>query len=673
MERIEAYKFILNIPNYIKSILNSKYWFLFNDIFVCVKNNKKLFNSKKYSKPPYVYNNELKPNQTKWLHITNTSINLSEVDIPIIVVKYLQAKASRFLEELKLISRKQKRELKDVIYYSLMQIEKYVACENIKYRISNQERNRILSKLKDTIIDNQHNKSHFVQRNSISNSTNKSRVRYKLIDHFKRTSFIKGKLNQESENIEYKQRKILEQYNLLAKDCHLSFVFGKLNYLFKKNNIVIDEDCKLLGGKFYNIYSLEKSLKLNNNTLNTTTISCNSSSSNLINNINKINNKLGEIRLAELLQRKNAFYMPSDNKKYRDKMYFKLACNIKNSELINGNALQEIENKYNKLLRIKEIERSKLDKNVFSETSNYSLNKFNFNNLCNLAKSTSNIHLDGSLYIKSNNISLNNNLIKKKNNLNCINNNVMTLENVNNFNSNITADLFNNSKKNKKTSDISNSTNANTNNTVKDVKSSASVNNFKRKLTLEKKKINKKNIVNSCSNNILPLLSPNFKNIDNKYNTPFISENILSSSLNQKNNFSLFGVINNVIKTNEVEDNEENYSYFNNKNLIFKNLKSKNKSLNLNSKHNEDDNKLKAKIYCKKEMLIQEILHNDVKSNNGVDKVAEKIFKLNNNFSNLTNPEKMDKLKEITVSLNIIKKKRINIEKTHRNLLKIIK
>ena len=329
MENIKNIVFY-QLPSSIEPILKSKYWYMVNEFLLLLKQNKKIFDLQKFKKHQLIYKSELNIRKNKWDFIASQILTYEENDIPIFILKYIYNKSLQLYTLLKLEVKKKGVEMEALIQSINSQIEKFVFENNIKYIYSQNELVHLIISFKDL----------FKERVSLEPTNNSKKGSFihkfnkkKLITQLARSPFFTGYVQNDIENKQMQDKKLLAIEQLIQKENTLNFYFGKLNSYFKKSEVIVDDDAKLLHGKLFNVFSLEKHLK----TAGLGLLS------------------MGNNALGDLLDNKNSYFFPSDNEKFKRKTFDKLQANALLSQTLNNDTIEKINQKFKKLSFIKSV------------------------------------------------------------------------------------------------------------------------------------------------------------------------------------------------------------------------------------------------------------------------------------------------------------------------------
>lgn len=312
-------KLDLNIPKYIEPVLRGRYWYMVSEYLNMLKQGKKVFDLTKFKANYLNYNSDNNKLKDKWQFLTAAMIRFEECGICIFVLKYLYAKCLKLFTELKSISKKLSLDTDKVVSHQISILEKYIFDNNLKYVYSQAELIQLIMKFKEVFRED---KDDSKGKNLLTKFNKK-----KLITQLAQSPFFNGYVQNDLNNKETAEKKNQAISSLIKKDNSLNFIFGRLNTFFKKNDILIEDETKVVEGKYFTIYSLEKRLK---------TISAGQY-------------EKGKERLSDLLDKRNSYYFPSDNEKFRSKMFTKISHNASNSQTLSSEVIEKINQKYKKL------------------------------------------------------------------------------------------------------------------------------------------------------------------------------------------------------------------------------------------------------------------------------------------------------------------------------------
>lgn len=354
--------FFFQIPSSLEPILKSKYWYTVNEFLNFLRLNRKIFEIEKFRKCYSLFSSEINKRKNKWDFIRSLSLIYNGFDIPIIILKYIYAKCKVIFNNLKIESKKRNIDLETAISSINSQIEKFVYENNIKYIYPQNIYVSLIISFKEIFRDKVKDDNINGQKNGFFQKFNKK----KLITQLAKSPFFTGYVQNDIENKEIQEKKIHAIEQLIQKENSLKFYFGKLNTYFKKNNIIVDDDSKLLQGKLFTVYNFDKG-----------------------DNYNHFGKGLNT--LSDMLDLNNSYYFPSDNKKFKYKTLNKLQNNVVKSQTLNKEIIEKINKKYqnqsfNKM--IKDSQKNEINIEEVKQNNN-NISGFSFFNIINKNKETS--------------------------------------------------------------------------------------------------------------------------------------------------------------------------------------------------------------------------------------------------------------------------------------------
>lgn len=297
------------IPSYLIPILKGKYWYTVNEFIQMIKDDRQIFNLKKFDKARKdAYNCSIQTNShSKWKYVSDCVSKHDQANISYITLKILYKKCLFAINELRSKARKNKINLSRLIQVAQLEIEKFIYNNNVKFLYPKNEKLLLVISLKEIFNE----KSTLDKPLSNLSSTFKQLVVTSFNEPTIQSS-LRPAISEidEEEKIEDKKNRMIEQ--VIRKDNSLNFVFGGFSNYFLKNTILLEENSKLLEGKMLKIYCVDSKVKTGNS------VQCD----------------LNSESLGDLLGKNNSYFFPKDNKKFRKKMFNKLTKNAINSKTL---------------------------------------------------------------------------------------------------------------------------------------------------------------------------------------------------------------------------------------------------------------------------------------------------------------------------------------------------
>lgn len=334
------------IPHFLVQILKGPYWYMINEFIQMIRQDKQVFNLKKFTKAKKEaenYSSQSSKGFSKWKYICDSISNLSEGNLSYLILKVVYNKCLLLINEIKMKARKLKINPDRLIQTAQTKLEKYIYENNVSHLYSKSELIHLTINLKAVFNE----KFSIAKPSGISNRKNS---KSKFVSQFARSSFFSGfaKGEEEAKILADKRNKAID--SIIKEENSLNFIFGGLNNYFRKNSILLEDNSKLLEGRMFKIYCIDSKFKIVSHGL--ADINCE--------------------RLGDVLEKRNSYYFPSDNEKFRKKMFGKLSQSASKSRTLCADAIDDIKTKFQPKSYLKSLANATLNSEVSESDSKIS-------------------------------------------------------------------------------------------------------------------------------------------------------------------------------------------------------------------------------------------------------------------------------------------------------------